>query len=367
MRTLADVPQPARASFVEGTAIPALPLALHEDGSFDSRRQRALLRYYTDSGVGGIAVGVHSTQFAIRRPEVGLFRPLLELASEEIDTYSARRGRQGEVFKIAGVVGRTHQAVSEARLAVSLGYHACLLGIQALNTADADELVVHIGTIAEIMPVVGFYLQPAVGGRLLPFSLWRRVVEIPNVVAVKVAPFDRYATIDVVRAVAAHRRNQGETDRHLPVLYTGNDDSIVTDLLTPFRVNAQTGEPTQTTRIVGGLLGQFGVWTKASVDLFRRVRAAADREETPGDLLAIGSQLTDTNAAIFDAANRFRGVIPGIHEVLRRSGLMETTRCLDPAETLSPGQSAEIDRVIAAYPHLRDDDFVRENLNRWLS
>lgn len=332
--------------------IPAHPLALNARRRLDERRQAALTRYYMDAGAGGIAVGVHTTQFAIREPKHNLLRPVLELAA-----VTARSWPGGNrLALIAGISGRTRQALGEVALARSLGYHAGLVSLGALRGATEAQLVRHCGRIAEELPVFGFYLQPAVGGRSLGFRFWREFAEIPNVVAIKVAPFNRYATVDVVRAVA----ESGRTDI---ALYTGNDDAIVSDLVTPFRcvVNRKTIE----LRIAGGLLGQWAVWTRRAVELLRRVKTA--RRSLPARLMAEATAVTDANAAIFDARHGFAGCIPGIHEVLRRQGFLQGTWCLDPNERLSPGQSAEIDRVIRSYPQLTDDGFVRARLDRWLS
>jgi dihydrodipicolinate synthase/N-acetylneuraminate lyase len=288
-------------------------------------------------------VGVHTTQFAIR--EAGLYRPVLELAAEE-----ARRRAPGAI-RVAGVVGPTPQAVAEASTARELGYHAGLLSLSALRDAPEERLLEHARAVAQVLPLFGFYLQPSVGGRVLPYSFWRRFAEIPNVVAVKIAPFDRYRAIDVVRAVADAGR-AGEI-----ALYTGNDDSIVADLLTEFRVGGARQ------RIVGGLLGHWAVWTRRAVELLEEIHAA------PGptsELLARGAEITDANAAFFDAAHGFRGCIAGLHEVLRRQGLLEGIECLDPHEGLSPGQAEEIDRVYRAYPHLHDDEFVARHRDEWL-
>ena len=332
-----------RSQLDHGIAIPAHPLALTAQRRLDERRQRALTRYYLAAGVGGIAVGVHTTQFAIRDPKIGLFQPVLTLAAEEMD-----RAAQ-PLVRMAGVCGGTRQAVAEATLLRELGYHAALLSLGALRDADDDALIAHCRSVAEVAPVVGFYLQPSVGGRVLPHAFWRRFAEIENVVAIKMAPFNRYQTQDVVRAVI-------EAGRDDIALCTGNDDSIVADLLTPFRFEGKER------RMVGGLLGHWSVWTRRAVELHARCRRA---DATP-ELLRLGAEVTDCNAAFFDAANGFRGCIAGLHEVLRRQGLLEGLWCLDENETLSPGQLAEIDRVHRAYPHLHDDDFVSENLHRWL-
>lgn len=312
----------------QGLVIPAHPLCLTPNRRFDEERQRALTRYYLDSGAGGLAVGVHTTQFAIRAPEHNLLEPVLRAAAEEA------RGR--DVVLVAGICGRTAQALREAELAASLGYHCGLVSLSALKEAGIDELVAHIAEIGRVIPVFGFYLQPAVGGRVLPYAFWRRAAELECLAAIKIAPFNRYQTIDVVRAVADSGRAREIA------LYTGNDDNIIADLLTPFQFGGAT------LRIRGGLLGQWAVGTKSAVSLLRRVHQG----ENPSLLLALGAQLTDLNAALFDAANQFRGCIAGIHEVLVRQGRMASRACLDPDEDLSPGQREEIDRVLAAYPHL---------------
>lgn len=340
------------------TVIPACPLALTAERRLDERRQRALVRYYLDAGATGLAVGVHTTQFAIRDPKIGLFRPVLDLVAAEID----RRERDGArpVIRIAGVCGPTAQALAEAELARKCGYHAGLLSLGALKIAADSELLDHCRRVAELLPVVGFYLQPAVGGRVLPYSFWRQFVEIGNVVAIKIAPFNRYQTLDVVRAVA-------EAGRDDIALWTGNDDNIVMDLLTPYRFQTTARGPVER-RITGGLLGQWAVWTKRAVELVQEChRLTAGGAAIPAEMLRRNVELTDANAAVFDAANGFAGCIAGIHEILRRQGLLEGIWCLDPAETLGPGQAAEIDRVCRAYPHLTDDEFIRANRDRWLS
>ena len=332
-----------RPHLQRGLAIPAHPLALDSHRKLDERRQRALSRYYIAAGVGGLAVGVHTTQFAIRDPQVGLFKPVLELAQEEMNRAAK------PLVRIGGICGATKQAVTEAALLNELGYHAGLLSLGALRDATEEELIAHCRAVAEIIPVVGFYLQPSVGGRVLRHSFWRRFAEIDNVAAIKIAPFNRYQTLDVVRAVI-------EAGRDDIALYTGNDDSIVADFVTPFRFGGQER------RIVGGLLGHWSVWTRRAVKLLEQCRNA---DATP-DLLRLSVEVTDSNAAFFDAANAFRGCIAGLHEVLRRQGLLEGLWCLDEHETLSPGQLAEIDRVYQAYPHLNDDAFVAEHRDEWL-
>jgi dihydrodipicolinate synthase/N-acetylneuraminate lyase len=330
-----------------GCVIPAHPLALTAERKLDARRQKALSRYYLDAGSGGIAVGVHTTQFAIR--EVGLFEPVLRIAAE------AAAEQAATPILVAGAIGRTEQAVREARIARELGYHAVLLSLAAWKGAGEDEIVAHCQAVAKEMPLVGFYLQPAVGGVKLPASFWRRFARIDNVVAIKIAPFNRYATLDVLRGV----QESGAAERI--ALYTGNDDHIVGDLLTPFDLGGGSR-----LRIVGGLLGHWSVWTRAAVELQARCRAVGEGPIPPA-LLALDAQVTEMNAAVFDVAHDFHGVIAGCHEVLRRQGLLEGIWCLDPHETLSPGQAELLTAVAARYPQLTDDAFVRDNLERWLA
>lgn len=314
-----------------GLVIPAHPLCLNAERNLDEARQRALTRYYRDAGAGGVAVAVHTTQFEIRDPRYNLLEPVLRMAVEET--------RGSGMVMIAGACGPREQALKEAELAGRLGYHAVLLSLSALKAAPVEELVEHVREVARVMPVVGFYLQPAVGGRLLPFEFWRAVADIGNLVAIKMAPFNRYQTLDVIRAVAASDRS-GEI-----ALYTGNDDNIIADLITPFSFHGKT------LRVVGGLLGQWAVGTKRAVEILRRIH---EGKTHPSLMLALNAHLTDLNGALFDVANGFHGCIAGIHEVLRRQGLMEGRWCLNPREELSPGQMEEIDRVLAAYPHLLD-------------
>jgi dihydrodipicolinate synthase/N-acetylneuraminate lyase len=335
---------PLRDKLRSGLVIPAHPLALNAQRKLDECRQRALTRYYLAAGAGGIAVGVHTTQFAIREPRFGLLEPVLALGAE------VTRGT--DVVKIAGVCGKRSQAVAEAELAIKLGYDAALLSLADLKDESIVQLLEHVRSIAALIPVFGFYLQPAVGGRLLSYEFWREFLEIENVVAIKIAPFNRYQTLDVIRALAESGRS------HEVSLYTGNDDNILNDLLTRFDFG------TQTVRIAGGLLGHWAIWTKAAVSHLALAQSHSD--QIPGTLLTLAQQITDANAAIFDPAHHFRGCIPGIHEILRRQGLLKGRWCLDPAEELSPGQSDEIDRVCRAYPHLRDDTFVQEHLDEWL-
>ncbi len=339
---MASLPLPSDAVLAalrKGQVIPAHPLALTAERRLDERRQRALTRYYRAAGAGGVAVGVHTTQFAIR--ERGLLRPVLEIAA----------GEAGGLIKVAGVCGPTRQAVEEASLARELGYDVGLLSLAALRDAGDGALIEHARAVAEVVPLFGFYLQPAVGGRVLSLGFWRRFVEIPNVVAVKIAPFNRYQTLDVVRAVAETGR-AGEV-----ALYTGNDDAIVADLLTEFRLAAVRQ------RIVGGLLGHWAVWTRRAVELLGEIHAL---KGVPPGMLTRAAEITDCNAAFFDAAHGYAGSIAGLHEVLRRQGLLEGAWCLDPGEGLSPGQTEEIDRVYHAYPHLNDDAFVAAHRDEWM-
>jgi dihydrodipicolinate synthase/N-acetylneuraminate lyase len=324
-----------------GTVIPAHPLALNANGEFDQRRQRALTRYYLDAGAGGLAVGVHTTQFPIR--EAGLYKPVLELAAAETAP---------DTLRIAGICGRTEQAIQEAETAASLGYHAGLLSLAAMKDATDEQLIAHAEAVGRVIPLFGFYLQPAVGGRLLSVDFWRGFCALPSVVAIKMAPFNRYQTLDVLRGVAQSGRASEIA------LYTGNDDHIVLDLMTEFHLD--NGPKL---RICGGLLGHWACWTQASAALYNRIRTG----EISAELLTIAEQVTDMNAAIFDVRYNFQGCIAGIHEVLRRQGLLESIRCLDPHEQLSPGQGDEITRVSNAYPHLIDDEFVRTGLRRWLA
>lgn len=341
----------------EGIAIPAQPLALNASRKLDERRQRALSRYYLAAGCGGVAVGVHTTQFAIRDPKIGLFEPVLTLAREEFDRHDATAEKKA--VRIAGVCGDTDQALAEAELAKSLGYHAGLLSLAALKSASNDEMIEHCRRVSEVFPVVGFYLQPSVGGRALPFEFWRGMAELPGVVAIKIAPFNRYQTLDVVRAVA-------EAGRDDLTLYTGNDDNIVLDLVAPYPI--RVGGKTVQRRIAGGLLGHWSVWAKKAVEILEQCKTeSASGEGASEDLLRLAIEVTDTNAAFFDAANGFAGCIAGLHEVLRRQGLLEGIWCLDPDETFGPGQLAEIDRIYEAYPHLNDDAFVAEHRDEWLS
>ncbi len=336
-----------RSQLQKGLVIPAHPLALDENFRLNERRQRALSRYYIAAGAGGLAVGVHTTQFEIHDEDTGLLRPVLELAAEEAD------GNGRDLVMIAGLVGSTSQAVEEAELALELGYDCGLLSLGALSGVREEALLDHAKAVAEVLPLFGFYLQPAVGGRTLSYRFWRRFAEMDQVVAIKIAPFNRYQTLDVVRAVADAGRGSDLA------LYTGNDDNIVVDLLTRF--------PYHGLRIVGGLLGHWAVWTRRAVELMDELKSMREQDAIPGSILTRAAEVTDANAAIFDPMHDFAGCIPGIHEVLRRQGLLQGLWTLNPEDSLSPGQKEQIDRVYRDYPHLTDDDFVREHLEEWLS
>lgn len=351
MRTISQIDPAVLRQFREGCVIPAQPLALDENRRFLPRYQRALCRYYIDAGVGGIAVGVHSTQFAIRDTNIGLFEPVLSQTAQFIDRWCAYR--QHQVLKIAGICGRRDQALAEARFAVHCGYDAGLLSLAAFRDDDSDALLNHCRAVADVLPIIGFYLQPSVGGRVLPYDFWREFCEIDNVLGIKIAPFNRYCTLDVVRAVA-------ESGRDI-TLYTGNDDNILVDLLTVYNIAGQR------LRIRGGLLGHWCCWTRRAVELLEEVQHVLDNNAPiPPELLSRAVQITDCNAAFFDPAHGFAGCIPGIHDVLRRQGLLKGIWCLNPQEILSPGQADEITRVHDAYPHLHDDAFVSSQLQHWL-
>ena len=341
-----------RQRLLEGMVIPACPLALKEDGQWSEKHQGAVLDYYREGGAGGVAVGVHTTQFEIREPRFGLFEPVLEFASNRVGP-GTQQGRT--MVRVAGICGATAQAAKEAETALRFGYDAGLLSLAALKDWSEEAIVDHCREIAAIVPVFGFYLQPAVGGRDLSYRFWRGFAEIENVVAIKIAAFDRYRTLDVVRAIV-------EAGRDDIALYTGNDDHIIGDLLTPF-VFEENAEPRW---FSGGLLGQWAVWTSRAVTLLEEIKQARATGTLSPAWLTRNAQLTDANAAIFDAANGFAGCVPGINEVLRRQGLLPSRRCLNETEVLSPGQGEEIDRVKAAYPWLVDDSFVEKNRKRWL-
>ncbi|MGW3955790.1 dihydrodipicolinate synthase family protein [Streptomyces sp. NPDC004752] len=347
------LPLPIAELIRDGAVLPAHPLALDESGRLDAVRQRALTRYYLDAGAGGVAVGVHTTQFAIR--EHGLYEQVLRIAAETTRDWADR-----PAALVAGVAGAADQALAEAVTARDLGYHAALLNVAALRESPESEVLAHCRRVAEVMPIIGFALLPEVGGFHLSYEFWRAFAELDNVVAIKMAPFDRYRTLDIVRAVI----DADATERI--TLYTGNDDHIVLDLVTPFALRRADGSKV-TARIKGGLLGHWSVWTRRAVELLDRIHALPDGAPVPADLLALDPLITDANGAVYDAHNAFRGCIPGCLEVLRRQGLVRDVRCLDPAEQLSPGQAAQIDRVVQRYPDLTDDAFVEANLKRWLS
>lgn len=347
-----------KQSLLQGTVIPAHPLALGNDRKLDERAQRALSRYYLAAGAGGLAVGVHTTQFAIHDPKIGLYEPTLTIAGEEISRFedSLSPGSK-KTIRVAGIIGNTDQAVREASIAKGLGYHIGLLSLAALKGQSVDALIEHCSAVADVIPVFGFYLQPAVGGIPLSQTFWRRFAEIENVVAIKVAAFDRYNTLAVVRGVA-------EASRADIALYTGNDDNIVGDLVSSYRISTDRGVAEN--RFVGGLLGHWAVWTRRAVELHWSCQEASHDSALLPELLVRGNEVTDCNAVLFDVANGFAGCVPGIMEVLRRQGLVETNLCLDESEVLSKGQADEITRVSRAYPHLIDDEFVREHLDNWL-
>jgi dihydrodipicolinate synthase/N-acetylneuraminate lyase len=356
MENTKEIPENILEALHKGVVIPAMPLALDKNRKLDERRQRAIIRYYLDAGAGGVAVAVHTTQFEIRLPEINLYEPVLKIAREEFDDFATNS--QKPVIRIAGIIGKTEQAAREARLAVSQGYHAGLLSLAAFPESSNQTILEHCRIIADIIPIVGFYLQPAVGGRVLDVNFWREFAQIENVIAIKMAPFNRYQTFDVVRGVI----ESGRADEI--ALYTGNDDNILVDLLSEYRLPA--GSKIIKKRIVGGLLGHWAVWTRSAVTLLEDIQ----KGNLSGDIqqqLDLGIQITDSNAAFFDAANNFKGCIVGLHEVLRRQGLMEGLWTLNPDEVLTPGQKNEIDRVYEAYPDLNDDAFIAENLQKWLS
>jgi hypothetical protein len=347
-----EIKSEVRRLIAEGTVLPAHPLALDANRQLDNIHQRALTRYYIDAGAGGLAVGVHTTQFAIR--DVGLYRPVLELAAETAGSWTQR-----PLALVAGLAGPTQQAIAEAQTARAIGYHAGLLSLAAMKSASEDEIVAHCHAIAREIPLVGFYLQPAVGGVILSANFWRRFAEIDNVIAIKIAPFNRYRTLDVLRGVSAARALDRIT------LYTGNDDHILLDLMLPF--DLRDNGVTTRTHIKGGLLGHWSVWTHSAIKQFETCKAARNKPSVPADLLALDTRVTDCNSAFFDVANNFHGCIAGCHEVLRRQGLMGGIWCLDPNEGLSPGQIEEIDRVTNEHADLSDDDFVAAHLQKWLA
>lgn len=342
----------ARKVLKEGTMIPASPLALNQDRKFDEKRQRLLIKYYLESGVGGIAAAVHTTQFEIRKPQVGLFEPVLRVVSDEIDRYEKETGKV--IVKIAGVCGETRQALAEAKTAKEYGYDALLLSPGGLSHLTEEEMIERTKAVAEVMPVIGFYLQPSVGGRVFSYEYWEKICEIQGVVAIKAAPFDRYLTADVVRAAALSSRADEIT------LYTGNDDNILIDLSATYEF-VKNGK-SYSKKFEGGLLGHWSVWTHAAVQLFQKIK---EKRLPPEKLLTLAVQITDANSAFFDTANGFRGCIAGLHEVLRRQKLFEGIWCIDPEETLSEGQKEEIDRVYEMYPELNDDAFIQAHIEEW--
>jgi hypothetical protein len=354
-----DLPPELVQKIHRGVVIPAHPLALNKKRLLDEKHQKAITRYYIDAGVGGIAVGVHTTQFEIRDPQVGLFKPVLALASQTADEYRTKN-KLPAIFKIAGVCGKTRQAVKEAGSALDMGYHAVLLSLAAFKKEDVRTILAHCREIASIMPVVGFYLQPVVGGRVLPYEFWRKFAEIENVISIKIAPFNRYQTLDVVKAVCDAGREKDIA------LYTGNDDNIVIDLLTQYKIPNKVGE--KTVRIVGGLLGHWAFWTRRAVELLNDIhQLIGSAQPVPPRMLTLAAQITDVNAAIFNAANNFASCIAGVHEVLHRQGLMTGTWCINPKETLFQNHKKQIDEICAVYPQFNDDDFVKQNLQKWLS
>ncbi|MBO9604677.1 MAG: dihydrodipicolinate synthase family protein [Paenibacillaceae bacterium] len=354
MSTSKPITAEMKRALHDGLVIPAHPLALTADRKLDEKHQRALTRYYMAAGAGGVAVGVHSTQFEIRDPEVGLFEPVLRLAAEEVDNAGLKR----PFFKVAGICGPTEQALAEADIAVGLGYDVGLVSMGGLRDWTEEQHLARIAKVAEKMPVFGFYLQPSVGGRIFSYDFWKAFADIPNIIAIKMAPFNRYQTIDVVRAVCSSKR------RDEIALYTGNDDNIVNDLFTAYRFMVD-GQPVEK-RIVGGLLGHWAVWTQKAVELLEKIKQVRGDGQISEEWLTRNVEVTDTNAAFFDPAHHFEGCIPGIHEVLRRQGLLQGRWCLNPKEELSPGQMEEIDRMYRDYPHLNDDAFVRDHLQEWL-
>jgi hypothetical protein len=347
-----------REQLLAGQVIPAHPLALTPTRTIDERSQRALTRYYCAAGAGGVAVGVHTTGFAIHDEVVGLYRPVLELAAETID--AALESAPRPFARVAGVIGDTRQAVREATIARELRYDCVLVSLGAWRDADDAAIIAHCRAVGEVLPLFGFYLQPAVGGRRLERRFWREFAELPSVVAIKIAPFDRYATLDVVRAVA-------DAGRDDIALYTGNDDAIIADLVTP--VPCLSGGRMIDRMLVGGLLGQWAVWTHTAVEWLDRIRAWRDApsEPIPREWLAYGAALTQANAAIFDAAHEYAGCLPGILEVLRTQGLVRGCWTLDPHERLAEGQAGAIARIVREFPGLTDDSFVAMHRDEWLA
>ncbi|MFA7637097.1 MAG: dihydrodipicolinate synthase family protein [Monoglobales bacterium] len=339
-----------------GTVIPATPLALTKDRKFDEKHQRLLMKYYLESGAGGIATAVHTTQFTIRDPKINLFDTILKVVVSEIEKYENATGKT--IVRVAGACGPKEQAVAEAKKAKEYGYDAVLLSPGGLNHLSEDELVERTKAVAEVIPVIGFYLQEKVGGRRFSYNYWEKVCAIDNVVAIKCASFNRYQTLDVVRAAAFSKRADEIT------LYTGNDDNIVIDLLTNYEFRDDNGNIVSK-GFSGGLLGHWTLWTKKVVEMFEMLMEAKKQDKIDAKLLTLAAQVTDCNAAFFDTANDFAGCIPGVHEVLRRQGLLDGIWCLDEEEVLSPGQAEEITRIYKMYPDLSDDDFVKEVLAKY--
>ena len=328
---------------IDGAFIPAHPLALNSDLSIDEESQRGLTRYYISCGVGGIAIGVHTTQFEIRDPKYNYYETVLRIASEEINNSEV----DDSFIKVAGICGPVSQAIKEAEIANKHGYHLGLLSMGGLGSISENELIERTKAVAQVIPVFGFYLQSAVGGRILSYQFWEKFCEIENVYAIKVAPFNRYYTLDVVRAICNSSREKEIA------LYTGNDDNIINDLITPYEFKVE--DRLIKKRIVGGLLGHYAVWTKKSVEIFNQIKEGIRKNNLNyNEMLKIGVEITDMNAALFDVSNNFKGSISGIHEVLRRKGLLKDIYCINPEEKLSPGQSEEISRVINQYSHLVD-------------
>jgi len=350
-----EIPSEVKKALFKGVVIPALPLALNKHRQLDEAKQRLLMRYYLNAGAGGVAVAVHTTQFEIRLPEVNLYERVLEIAHEEFENYTAKTLKP--IVRIAGVIGKTEQAKKEAKIALKNGFHAVLLGVAAFSGASNQEIIDHCKEIAKIIPIIGFYLQPAVGGQRLDVDFWREFAQIENVIAIKMAPFNRYQTLEVVRGVA----ESGRADEI--ALYTGNDDNILVDLLTKYEI--KVGNKLVKKSIVGGLLGHWAVWTKKAVELLENIHSGKFDLNTR-EAITLAQQITDSNSAFFDTANNFAGCIVGLHEVLRRQGILDGLWVLNPDEVLSPGQMEEIDRVYAAYPHLNDDEFIAENIHSWL-
>ncbi len=346
----------ALEKLAKGTVIPATPLAIDENRKFDEKRERILMRYYLNAGVGGVAVAVHTTQFEIRDPEFNLYRPILTVAADEVAKFEAETGEV--IIKVAGVCGKIEQAIEEAKIAKELGYDAVLLSPGGLADYDEDMMIKRTEEVAKIMPVIGFYLQTSVGGRRFSYNYWQRMCEIDNVVAIKSAPFDRYQTLEVVRAAATSSRSDKIA------LYTGNDDNIVIDLLTNYKfdIDGVTYEKS----FIGGLLGHWSVWTKSVVDMFAKIKEEKGKGTINPEMLVLANEVTDANSAFFDAANKFKGSIAGLHYVLRKQGIFENILCLTDKECLSEGQVEEIERVYKMYPHLNDDEFIKANLEKWM-